>query len=113
MALKDSRPSLEAEQAVVGSLLVAGSSGDAETIRGLLSAVHEEDLLNPVNKAVFQAARALFRSGGAVDPITIRDKIGGQYSNYLLQLMEITPTTANWPEWTDRKSTRLNSSHWS
>ena len=52
MALKDSRPSLEAEQAVVGSLLVAGSSGDAETIRGLLSAVHEEDLLNPVNKAV-------------------------------------------------------------
>lgn len=80
MALKDSRPSLEAEQAVVGSLLVAGSSGDAETIRGLLSAVQEEDLLNPVNKAVFQAARALFRSGGAVDPITIRDKIGGQYS---------------------------------
>lgn len=100
MALKDSRPSLEAEQAVIGSLLVAGSSGDTETIRGLLSAVHEEDLLNPVNKAVFQAARALFRSGGAVDPITIRDKIGGQYSDYLVQLMEITPTTANWPEWT-------------
>lgn len=99
MALKDSRQSLEAEQAVVGSLLVAGSQGDAETIRGLLSAVHEEDLLNPVNKAVFQAARALFRSGGAVDPITIRNKIGGQYSNYLVQLMEITPTTANWAEW--------------
>ena len=99
MALKDSRQSLEAEQAVVGSLLVAGSQGDAETIRGLLSAVQEEDLLNPVDKAVFQAARALFRSGGAVDPITIRDRIGGQYSNYLVQLMEITPTTANWPEW--------------
>ena len=99
MALKDSRQSLEAEQAVVGSLLVAGSQGDAETIRGLLSAVQEEDLLNPVDKAVFQAARALFRSGGAEDPITIRDRIGGQYSNYLVQLMEITPTTANWPEW--------------
>ncbi|WP_297301139.1 replicative DNA helicase [uncultured Oscillibacter sp.] len=99
MALKDSRPSLEAEQAVVGSLLVAGAKGDTETIRGLLSQVREEDLLNPVNKAVFQAARALFRSGAAVDPITIRDRIGGQYSDYLVQLMDITPTTANWAEW--------------
>lgn len=97
--MKNTRQSLEAEQAVVGSLLVAGSKGDAETIRGLLSAVHEEDLLNPVDKAVFQAARTLFRSGGAVDPITIRDRIGGQYSDYLVQLMDITPTTANWPEW--------------
>lgn len=99
MALKDSWPSLEAEQAVVGSLLVAGAKGDTETIRGLLSQVQEEDLLNPVNKAAFQAARILFRSGAAVDPITIRDKIGGQYSDYLVQLMDITPTTANWPEW--------------
>lgn len=99
MALKNPRQSLEAEQAVVGSLLVAGSRGDAETIRGLLSAVHEEDLLIPVDKAVFQAARTLFRSGGAVDPITIRDRIGGQYSDYLAQLMDITPTTANWSEW--------------
>lgn len=99
MALKDSRPSLEAEQAVVGSLLVAGARGDTETIRGLLSQVQEEDLLHPVNKAAFQAARTLFRSGAAVDPITIRDKIGGQYSDYLVQLMDITPTTANWPEW--------------
>lgn len=99
MALKDSRPSLEAEQAVIGSLLAAGAEGDTETIRGLLSQVQEEDLLNPVNKAVFQAARTLFRSGAAVDPITIRDKIGGQYSDYLVQLLEITPTTANWPEW--------------
>lgn len=99
MALKDSRPSLEAEQAVVGSLLVAGAKGDTETIRGLLSQVREEDLLNPVNKAAFQAARALFRSGAAVDPITIRDRIGGQYSDYLVQLMDITPTTANWAEW--------------
>lgn len=99
MALKDSRPSLEAEQAVVGSLLVAGARGDTETIRGLLSQVQEEDLLHPVNKAAFQAARTLFRSGAAVDPITIRDRIGGQYSDYLVQLMDITPTTANWPEW--------------
>ena len=45
MALKDSRPSLEAEQAVVGSLLVAGSSGDAETIRGLLSAVDRKSVV--------------------------------------------------------------------
>lgn len=99
MALKDSRYSLEAERAVVGSLLVAGAKGDTETIRGLLSLVQEEDLLNQVDKAIFQAARTLFRSGGAVDPFTIRDRIGSEYSDYLVQLMDITPTTANWPEW--------------
>jgi len=99
MALNESRPSLEAEQAVVGSLLVAGSRGETETIRGLMSLVQEEDLLNPVDKAVFQAARSLFRSGGAVDPITIRDRIGGEYADYLVQLMDMTPTAANWREW--------------
>ena len=103
MAVKTQLPrcSLDAEQAVIGSLLIAGTRGEMDTIRDLLSLVQEEDLLNPVDKAVFQAARTLFRSGSPVDPITIRDRIGGQYADYLGQLIEITPTTANWREWAE------------
>lgn len=100
MAVNDPGRSLDAEYAVIGSLLVAGASGETDTIRELLSLVREEDLLNPVDKKIFQAARTLFRSGSPVDPITIRDRIGGEHSDHMRQLIEITPTTANWREWT-------------
>lgn len=52
-----------------------------------------------MDKQIFQTARTLFRSGSLVDPITIRDRIGGEHSDYMRQLIEITPTTANWPEY--------------
>lgn len=99
MAVNDPSRSLDAEYAVIGSLLVAGAGGETDTIRELLSLVREEDILNPVDKKIFQAARTLFRSGGTVDPITIRDRIGGEHSDYMRQLIEITPTTASWREW--------------
>lgn len=99
MAVNEPSRSLDAEYAVIGSLLVAGASGETDTIRELLSLVREEDLLNPVDKQIFQAARTLFRSGGPVDPITIRDRIGDEHSDYMRQLIEITPTAANWREW--------------
>lgn len=99
MALNDPGHSLDAEYAVIGSLLVAGASGETDTIRELLSLVRAGDILNPVDKQIFQAARTLFRSGGPVDPITIRDRIGGEHSDYMRQLIEITPTAANWREW--------------
>lgn len=99
MVLNEPGRSLDAEYAVTGSLLVAGASGETDTIRELLSLVRAEDLLNPVDKQIFQAARTLFRSGSPVDPITIRDRIGGEHSDYMRQLIEITPTAANWREW--------------
>ena len=82
---------LDAERAVLGSLLVDGA-----IVRDVLSSVSEQDFLNASNRLIFQAARALFRLGSPVDAFTIRDKVGGQYSDYLAQLIEITPTSANW-----------------
>ncbi len=92
MAITDKRErQLDAERGVIGSLLI-----DNEITRNLLSAVDEQDFLNPVNRLIFQTARALFRAGSPVDPITIRSRIGDQYTDYLVQLMEITPTAAAW-----------------
>lgn len=82
---------LDAERAVLGSMLI-----DEDIVRDVLACVEPKDFLDQTNRLVFQAARALFRASEPVDPITIRSRIGEQYTNFLLQLMEITPTSANW-----------------
>ena len=85
---------LDAERAVIGSLLI-----DPDIAGELLSAVAPEDFLNQANRLIYQTARALFRAGSPVDAITIRDRIGPNYNGYMVELMEITPTSVNWREY--------------
>lgn len=85
---------LDAERGVIGSLLI-----DESLVREMVSVVDAQDFLNPANRPIFQAARQLFRDGKPVDALTIRDRVGSQYSDYMTQLMEITPTSANWREY--------------
>ena len=82
---------LDAERAVVGSMLI-----DPGIVRDVLARVQEADFLNPANLLIFRTARTMFREGVPAEAITIRGRIGMQYSDYMLQLMEITPTSANW-----------------
>ena len=82
---------LDAEQAVVGSLLLDESLAPA-----ILAAVDLADISGPTNRRILQAARALLREAAPVDPITLRDKLGPESAEYMVQLMEITPTAANW-----------------
>lgn len=85
---------LDAERGVIGALLI-----DESLVREMVSVVDAQDFLNPANRLIFQAARQLFRDGKPVDALTIRDRVGSQYSDYMTQLMEITPTSANWREY--------------
>lgn len=85
---------LDAERAVIGSLLI-----DAGIVRDVVSTVDINDFLNPANRLIYQTARALFRAGSPVDAVAIRDRIGPDYSKYMMDLMEITPTSANWREY--------------
>ena len=87
---------LDAENGVLGSLLI-----DERILQEAFSVVDAGDFLNPTNRLIFQTARKLFQAGEPVDAMTVRDQIGGQYSNYLVQLMEITPTSANWREYAE------------
>ena len=87
---------LDAERAVLGSMLI-----DERIVRDVLSCVEAKDFLNETNRLIFQACRKLFRDGEPVDPITVRAQIGADFSNYLVQLMEITPTSANWRAYAD------------
>lgn len=87
---------LDAEQAVVGSLLLDESLAPA-----ILAAVDLADISGPTNRRILQAARALLREAAPVDPITLRDKLGPESTEYMVQLMEITPTAANWRVYAD------------
>lgn len=82
---------LDAERAVIGSMLI-----DPEIVRGVLAAVSEKDFIEPSNRLIFRTCRDLFRSGGPVDAVTVRGRVGKPYTDYIVQLMEITPTAANW-----------------
>lgn len=85
---------LDAENAVIGSLLI-----DESIAPQLLSSVSAGDFGNDENRKIFQAARLLLREGSPVDPITIRGKLGVEIEQRLIQLMEVTPTSANWREY--------------
>lgn len=94
---------LEAEHAVLGSLLI-----DADEIASaLFAAVRPEDFQYEQNRDIFTAARTLFRAGKPIDGVTVRGVLPASpaesdpLSSYLAQLMEITPTSANWKLYAD------------
>lgn len=91
---------LEAERAVLGSLLI-----DESCVSAILSSVDERDFTSQANRMIFQAARAVFREGAPVDAVTVHAKLGAaigterEQQQYLIRLMELTPTSANWREY--------------
>lgn len=93
---------LSAQHAVLGSALI-----DARVVPMVLSGTEEADYTGPC-VAVYQAIRAIFTEGKPVDPVIVKDRLGG-YTEFLTQLMELTPTAANVEYYIDlcRKARRL------
>ncbi len=94
--------SLEAENSVLGSILL-----DASVFPGVREVLTAEDFANTINQAIYTAAEGLFNTGKAVDPVSIKRAaeaiLGGSedvnLNDYMLQLLEITPTAANVSEY--------------
>lgn len=90
----DAQDKLSAQVAVLGSLLI-----EPRLIGEALSKIKEEDFTNPKCRMVFCAIRALFTAGEKVDAALVRGKLGGRsgdgWDQYLLELMDLTPTAAN------------------
>ena len=88
--------SLEAEQAVLGSILI-----DSRCIADVIGLVHPEDFYLQQNREIYEAIYTMFNYSQTIDPVTVLDKMremGIYHDNsrdYILQLMEITPTAAN------------------
>ena len=83
---------LSAQVAVLGSLLI-----EPDLVGEALGKVREEDFTDSRCRMVFATIRAIFTEGGTPDPQHVRDRLGGdgEWTKYLLELMELTPTAAN------------------
>ena len=83
-----------AEQTVIGAILL-----DPRCLPEVERSLRPEDFRLEADRVLYQAALALERAGGTLDPVTILDRAqkgGSEISRqYALQLMEITPTAAN------------------
>ena len=93
--------SVEAEQSVLGAMLI-----DARGIPDVIEALHPEDFYLKTNREIYETIYAMFNFSATIDPVTVLDQMKqrGVYDentsrNYLLQLMEITPTAANVKEY--------------
>lgn len=85
---------VEAEQAVIGSILLDGRC--LPVVEELLRA---EDFALESDQQIYRAAVKLAREDKPVDLVTILEEVRSQHadvsSEYLMQLLEITPTAAN------------------
>ena len=88
--------SLEAEQAVLGSILI-----DSRCVADVVGIVSPEDFYLKQNREIFETIYTMFNFSQTIDPVTVLNKMKelGVYQDnsrdYILQLMEITPTAAN------------------
>lgn len=88
--------SLEAEQAVLGSILI-----DSRCITDVVGILKPEDFYLQQNREIYETIYTMFNFSQTIDPVTVLDKLkelGYYHDNsrdYILQLMEITPTAAN------------------
>ena len=88
--------SVEAEQALLGSILI-----DSRCLTDVIGIVRPEDFYLQQNREIFEAVYTMFNFSETIDPVTVLDKmrqLGTHRDNsrdYVLQLMEITPTAAH------------------
>ena len=88
--------SLEAEQAVLGSILI-----DSRCVADVIGIVNPNDFYLQQNREMFETIYTMFNYSQTIDPVTVMEKMKelGYHNDstfdYIRQLMEITPTAAN------------------
>ena len=95
--------SLEGEQAVLGSMLI-----DPDCVKLVMETLRPADFYLDTNREIFETIYSMFSFSKPIDGLTVADELkkAGLYDenttrDYLAQLMEITPTSANVLEYAD------------
>ena len=101
LLLRQMPHSVEAEQAVLGSMLI-----DARCVPEVIDQLRSDDFYVRQNREIYDTIYSMFNYSLTIDPVTVLEhmKQNGVYDentsrNYILQLMEITPTAANVKEY--------------
>ena len=88
--------SLEGEQAVLGSMLI-----DADCVKDVMDQLQTQDFYLRTNRDIFETIYQMFVYSKPIDGVTVagemekNGKSNEQTRSYLVQLMEVTPTSAN------------------
>ncbi len=88
--------SLEAEQAVLGSMLI-----DSRCVAEVIGILRPDDFFLQQNRDIYETIYSMFNYSETIDPVTVLDRLqqrgvgNERMPQYLMQLMEITPTAAN------------------
>ncbi len=89
--------SLEAEQAVLGSMLI-----DSRCVNDIVGLVRPDDFYLQTNRDIYETIFEMFSFSQAIDPVVVLEKMRERgvfdeqnSAKYIMQLMEITPTAAN------------------
>ncbi len=89
--------SVEAEQAVLGSMLI-----DPRCVSEVIDKLRTDDFYIRQNKEIYETIYSMFNYSLTIDPVTVLEnmKQNGYYDEnqsrgYILQLMDTTPTAAN------------------
>lgn len=89
--------SAQAEQAVIGSLLI-----DPGCISQVIDRVKPAEFYIQANREIYETVLTMFSYGQTIDPVTVLEQLKQRgvfhpesSENYLLELMQVTPTSAN------------------
>ena len=89
--------SLEAEQSVLGSMLI-----DERCVPDVIALLQPDEFYLQQNRDIFETIYTMFNFSQHIDPVTVLDKMKerGVYDeahsyDYIAQLLQITPTAAN------------------
>lgn len=86
---------LQAQYSVLGAVLIEPGLAPK-----LMAQTHSADFSGHC-RTVYDAIRQLFTAGKPVDVVSVNAVLGGEYRQFLLQLMQITPTAANLDHYID------------
>ncbi len=96
LLVKQMPHSSEAEQAVLGSILI-----DSRCVPEIVGFLKPSDFYLTVNREIFEVIISMFNYSQSIDPVTVLDqmRLAGVHKessrNYLAELMNITPTASN------------------
>lgn len=80
---------LQAQCSVLGSVLI-----EPDLVPKVIAETSEQDYIGTC-LSVYKAIRKLFLSGATVDVVSVANAMGPAYRDYLMQLMDVTPTATN------------------
>src|SRR2546425_6298085 len=96
---------LEAEQAVLGGIMLAVHAGDADTVRETLAALHPADFYQERHRHIFNAMEVVQSSGRLPDLLTVTDTLAQTHvldaaggASYVTSLLDATFGVSTLPQ---------------